>query len=313
MGLKHAQGWVDSAAYYGYGAMIGDLMRLRRHYPFLRWGNAGYSVYGRCIPYLRLGIGPHRVFFNGAHHGMEWITAALLMRFAENYLSACVSGRLLGGFHAGELWNRASLYIMPMVNPDGVVLATEGPEAFGEEAGHLLKLNGGNPDFRTCWQANGRGVDLNHNYPARWEESKHLENAFGIQGPGPTRFFGPRPLSEPETQAVHRFTLLNGFHLVLAYHSQGKVIYWDFDGLRLPEGQQIGSLFARLSGYTLDSPEGIASFGGYKDWFILHYRRPGFTIEAGEGVNPLPLTQLDEIYGQNEGILLTAAALQLYA
>ena len=28
------------------------------------------------------------------------------------------------------------------------------------------------------------------------------------------------------------------------------------------------------------------SDAGYKDWFIQHYRKPGFTVEIGYGVNP---------------------------
>ena len=50
-----------------------------------------------------------------------------------------------------------------------------------------------------------------------------------------------------------------------------------------------------------------AAFAGYKDWFIKVFRRPGFTIEAGAGENPLPLSQFDEIYRDNLGILVTAA------
>ena len=50
-----------------------------------------------------------------------------------------------------------------------------------------------------------------------------------------------------------------------------------------------------------------SGFAGYKDWFIQNFRRPGYTIEAGSGTNPLPLSQFDEIYRDNLGILTTAA------
>ena len=50
-----------------------------------------------------------------------------------------------------------------------------------------------------------------------------------------------------------------------------------------------------------------SSFAGYKDWFIQAFRRPGFTIEVGSGTNPLPLSQFDEIYENNLGILVIAA------
>jgi len=49
----------------------------------------------------------------------------------------------------------------------------------------------------------------------------------------------------------------------------------------------------------------IASgYAGYKDWFIQNYNRPGYTIEVGQGINPLPITQFAQIYQDNVGILL---------
>jgi g-D-glutamyl-meso-diaminopimelate peptidase len=64
---------------------------------------------------------------------------------------------------------------------------------------------------------------------------------------------------------------------------------------------------ARVSGYTLADAPYSSSFAGYKDWFIKLYRRPGYTIEVGRGENPLPLSQFDEIYRDNLGILIVAA------
>ena len=95
--------------------------------------------------------------------------------------------------------------------------------------------------------------------------------------------------------------------LVLAYHTQGKVIYWQFRDYRVPGAKELGEEFARVSGYSLEDTPYESSFAGYKDWFIQNFRRPGFTIEAGSGTNPLPLSQFDEIYRDNLGILVTAA------
>ena len=46
-----------------------------------------------------------------------------------------------------------------------------------------------------------------------------------------------------------------------------------------------------------------SGYAGYKDWFILQFDLPGYTIEVGKGTNPLPLSQFDEIYRDNVGIL----------
>jgi g-D-glutamyl-meso-diaminopimelate peptidase len=62
--------------------------------------------------------------------------------------------------------------------------------------------------------------------------------------------------------------------------------------------------FERVSGYR--GIQNIDSHAGYKDWFIQEFRKPGFTIELGLGVNPLPLSQFDEIYSEAIGIFLAS-------
>lgn len=52
-----------------------------------------------------------------------------------------------------------------------------------------------------------------------------------------------------------------------------------------------------------------SSFAGYKDWFIQNYNLPGYTIECGFGNNPLPISQFNTIYAENEGILVLGAIL----
>jgi g-D-glutamyl-meso-diaminopimelate peptidase len=64
---------------------------------------------------------------------------------------------------------------------------------------------------------------------------------------------------------------------------------------------------AEASGYALAQPEYASSFAGYKDWFIQEFRRPGYTIEVGQGENPLPLEQFPEIYRDNEPLMTVAA------
>ena len=97
---------------------------------------------------------------------------------------------------------------------------------------------------------------------------------------------------------------MHSFDLVVAYHTQGQEIYWNFQNINPPNGFEIGQNFANLSGYSLTNVAFNSSFAGYKDWFIQKYNKPGYTIEAGLGKNPLPLSQFDEIYRDNLGILL---------
>ena len=117
------------------------------------------------------------------------------------------------------------------------------------------------------------------------------------------------PLTEPEALAVYNFTLQHNFRLIIAYHTQGKEIYWQFLNYTPPSAFEIANAFAEVSGYKVADVPYASSFAGYKDWFIQEYDRPGYTIEAGLGNNPLPISQFNEIYRDNIGILVLGAVL----
>ena len=117
------------------------------------------------------------------------------------------------------------------------------------------------------------------------------------------------PLTALESIALYNFTLFHNFRLIITYHTQGKEIYWQFQDYATEEAKRIGEIFSSISGYNLTSPEFNSSFAGYKDWFLQEYRKPGYTIEAGLGTNPLPISQFDEIYNDNLGILVLGAVI----
>lgn len=74
--------------------------------------------------------------------------------------------------------------------------------------------------------------------------------------------------------ALYNFTLENNFSLILAYHTQGKEIYWQFQNYAHDDAEEIGNIFASLSGYTLADVPYNSSFAGYKDWFLQEYKKP---------------------------------------
>ena len=298
---------VDTNINYTYEVLENDIQGLKARYPFIEVGVAGNSVLGKNLYYIKLGSGENQVFYNGAHHGLEWITVPVLMKFIEDFSEAYVDGTSIRGYDIREIWNTSSIYIIPMVNPDGVDLVLNGLERDNPYYSRLIQWNNGSTNFSRVWQANIRGVDLNHNYDASWNLSKAAEREYGITGPGPTRYSGPSPESEPESKAVADFTRNNNFRLVMAYHSQGEVIYWTYLNIVPPDSRRIGELFSRVSGYVLAETTGISSYAGYKDWFIGEFRRPGYTIEVGRGRNPLPISQFNEIYNDNIEILILAA------
>ena len=118
---------------------------------------------------------------------------------------------------------------------------------------------------------------------------------------------GRAPLDQLESRALYGYTQALDPALVLAFHSQGEEIYWQFDDIFVEGAQELGQRLAQVSGYTLANTPYESGFAGYKDWFIKEYRRPGYTIEVGRGENPLPLSQFPQIYQANLPILLTAA------
>ncbi|MCB2359554.1 M14 family metallopeptidase [Clostridium estertheticum] len=294
---------------YTYEIMKKDLEGLKARYPFIEVESAGRSELGKELYYVKLGNGPNKVFYNGAHHAIEWITSVLLMKFIENFAKAYAMDQDIEGYNVRDIFRTSTIYVMPMVNPDGVDLVLNGLEKSNPYYNDLIKWNNGSLDFSENWSANIRGVDLNHNYDAMWQESKNAEASYGIYGPGPTRYSGTSPESESESKAVANFTRSNNFRLVIAYHTQGELIYWNFQNLASSEAKAIAIIFSQLSGYDLGETTGITSYAGYKDWFIGKFRRPGYTIEVGLGKNPLPISQFNKIYSDNIKVLLEGATI----
>jgi g-D-glutamyl-meso-diaminopimelate peptidase len=282
---------------YDYASLMSDLRRLENVYPFMRVPSIGNSVLGKSIPETLIGNGNKRVHYNGSFHANEWITTPIIMTFLNDYLLALTNKSSIRGLSMQSFYGQTTLSVVPMVNPDGVNLVLNGPPEAEPWNERVVELNRGSQDF-SGWKANIRGVDLNDQFPAKWE----LEKERNPSQPGPRDYVGPNPLSEPEAIAMAEMTRRRDFARVLAFHTQGEVIYWGFENLEPPESEAMVNEFARVSGYQ--PVKTIESYAGYKDWFIQDWRRPGFTVELGFGINPLPLSQFDEIYEEALGIFL---------
>ncbi len=296
---------------YTYNDLINNINRLKTTYPFLELGSIGYTVLGRKIPYIRIGNGQKEVFYSGAFHANEWITAPVLMQFIEDYAGQYALNGYLNQFSAREIFNAVSLYVVPMVNPDGVDLVTGGLNTVGNpyKNAQIIAKNFPNIPFPNGWKANIDGVDLNLQFPAGWQQARQIKYAQGFDRPAPRDFVGDGPLVAREALAVYNFTLQHNFRLVITYHTQGKEIYWKFQNYNPIMSEFIGQQFSRVSGYRLAEVPYNSSFAGFKDWFIQDYNRPGYTIEAGIGQNPLPMQQFGDIYTDNFGILVLGLVL----
>ena len=283
--------------------------QLTAQYPFLRAENLTNTAFGRPVTALVLGNGPRKVLYTAAHHANEWLTTYLLLKFTEELAQAIQDGGRIYGVSAQNIAKAATIYLVPLVDPDGVDLVTGAIAPGSLEYAIARGLADNYPDiaFPEGWKANLLGVDLNLQYPAGWQRARQIKFSQGYDRPGPRDFVGRAPLTQLESRALAEFTQQTDPALVLAFHSQGREIYWQFGGYDIPGARALGEDFARTSGYTLsDTPEASA-YAGYKDWFIQDFQRPGYTIEVGQGENPLPLSQFDEIYRDVLGILVTAA------
>lgn len=284
------------------------LSGLAARYPFLRTGVIGKSILGRNIYYIDIGEGEHNVFYNASHHANEWITSPILMHFLENFSKALIRNEVIGGIPSSEIYTAATISLVPLVNPDGVDLVTGALNKTSEyEYARMLAENYPEIEFPSGWKANIRGVDLNLQYPAGWDIAKEIKFEQGFIYPGPRDYVGSSPLSEPESRAVYDFTNDRNFALTLSYHTQGEVIYWKYKDYEPERSWEIAQRLSYLSGYAAEETPYGSGNAGYKDWFIQNFNRPGYTIEAGLGTNPLPIELFDKIYNDNEGMLAYSA------
>lgn len=283
---------------YDYSALREDIEALNVLYPFIRINEIGKSVLGKSIYELRLGRGQKKVHMNASFHANEWITSSVLMELLNAFLLTMMNFQKMRHINTAELYELVDLSIVPMVNPDGVNLVINGlPEQNSRE---LIRMNDDNQDF-SGWKANIRGVDLNNQFPANWEIEKERKIP---QSPAFRDYPGEKALSEPEAIAMEKLAEDHPFSRVIAFHTQGEEFYWGYEGKEPVESFMLASEFERWSGYK--SIQNVDSHAGFKDWFIQTFRKPGFTIELGRGINPLPLSQFSEIYRKAEGIFLAA-------
>ena len=208
----------------------------------------GYSVCGRAIFAMHVGADVGRQFVAVyAVHAREWITARLALEHIARGI-----GKNFGG------------WVIPLLNPDGAEIAqAEDP----------------------LWKANGRGVDLNCNFDARWGTGTRNTRRRGAEN-----CIGDYPFSEPETLALKNFTLKIMPCVTFAFHTKGGEIYWEFCG----RGEKRGAeLLAAATGYVPKVITGSA--GGYKDWCIERLNISAYTIECGADSLVHPIKNVRDI------------------
>ncbi len=267
------------------------IFSLKKAYPFLNVGIIGKSLCSREIYSLSIGKSANPFLIAAGFHGQEWLTCLLALRWAEILLRSKATRTPIWGVDTFNLLRE--IVIIPCVNPDGVQIAIEGSSAACRYSGLVSELSSSSSEL---WNANSRGIDINHNFNAGWKISRKNEIENGILGPSPRRYGGPLPESEPETKAIVNFSKIRKPSMAFALHSQGEEIFRQYGEIVPPRSETIAKIIAAASGYRLVDNTGLASHGGFKDWFIEYFNRPAYTIEIGKGKNPLPLSDFDGIF-----------------
>ncbi len=253
--------------------LVDQLERIQVHHTSVCPTVFGRSLLGRPLYMVRVGSESPVMLLVATHHAMEWMCGWLLLDFLDAYYHAVPENKV----------PRGTYYIVPLLNPDGVELLNGGWQEGDILAPRQRRCNGGSLDF-SHWQANGRGVDLNHNYPAGFDAYRAIEASLGIWEGAPTRYSGHSPLSEPETQALASLIDLFVPDVTVSLHTQGEELY---AGSATGRSCAAAHLAARRLGYRFCAPTGAACYGGLTDWLTAR-GMCAMTVECGQGVNPLP-------------------------
>ena len=198
-------------------------------------------------------------------------------------------------------------YIAPAVNPDGMDLPPESCRA-GSITGRPWASPPTTPPIPSPGlEGQHPGSGPESPIPRRLGTGQGYQIRQGTVSPAPADFVGSAPLSAPEARAMYDFTLAPGPgpHSGLPHPGQGHILEIPGPGAAGGQGYR-RDLRRRLRLHRRGHPlclrlrrlQGLVHPG---------FPPPRYTIEAGQGLNPLPLSQFDSIYRDNLGILTMAS------
>lgn len=270
-----SQGGVNGA-YHSYLELEHDLFLLEHLYPQLaKVEIIGNSHEQRHIYAIK--ISDHvlqqeneaQIIFLGCHHAREWISVEvpyLLGKYLlENYQSDSDIKKLV---------NQSEVWIIPMVNPDGLVYSIY---------------------FYRYWRKNRRnnndgtyGVDLNRNYGYKWGN----DNIGSSPDPFSSLYRGPYAFSEPETKAIRDFMTGKNFKALVSYHNYSQIIIYPWGYTNKPShldnlmhclSEKMSNLIQGVNGnvygYSQAGDSLYLTNGDTTDWSLGVFGIPSFTIE----------------------------------
>ena len=307
-----------SSREYSYAEMEADLAALANAYP----SRFSYRSFGRSVAGRELYVGvlgnpnaSRQVVVSAGLHGREYLTPLLVMKQLEFYLTYYDAGHY-DGIPYATLFEEICFYVIPMNNPDGIMLSQEGISSLTDpslrntvEAIYYSDLSAGLTSqtninkYLQYWKSNACGVDLNRNFDALWKEY------YNYSLPSFAQYKGPSAASEPETQAtVSLIESLSNPLAVLCVHSQGEVIYFNCGQEKslLDATAAFVEVLSDRTAYEIVTDQN--NDASLSDWCALEKGLISVTLETGSGICPLDLDKFEPMWRDNFDLLpLTAA------
>lgn len=233
----------------------------------------GQSYEGREIFHLRISTDLNQshekpgIYFLGGHHAREHLSVEVPLMLAQ-YL---VNEYKQGNERVQKLLEGREIHITPIVNPDG--------------AEHDI-ANG----HYKMWRKNRRpvseqdiGVDLNRNYDYMWATGGASDKPYS------QTYHGPRPFSEPETQAVKHFVETHpNISVLLSFHTFSELILYPwghtYEHIGQDQDRRVHEVMAQKmsqwNGYSpMQSSNLYISSGDTTDWSYGVHGIISFTFE----------------------------------
>jgi len=296
---------------YSYDTMCEDLSELRQLY-----GNAmklnviGSTKAKRNIFEIVIG-NPEKakkhIFFVAGICGAEYMSTLMCMKQAEYCLCYYDTGNY-NGFAYRELGENVAIHVIPMLNPDGVMISEEhltGVEKEPDIVSDLKKWyerdsgKGGTSldidNYLMFYYANANGVDLRRNFNYQWSQIISAEEE---PVPSSKDYRGKEPASEPETRAV--LAQLSGYQpdLVVAYHTTGSKIEYRYgqEEKVLSDAKQYAQKLADIMNYEVNKESvGPAGYGSLEGYCNHELGIPALSVYLGTGSTPLSLNEFKAI------------------
>lgn len=284
-------------AKYSYADLSRDIKKMAKFYQdVMELSVMAKTADNNNVYCIRLGNpdAKKKILIQSTMHAREWLNSQLVMKMAERCCKYYYSGKYNGKSYS-KLFNKVCVYIVPMLNPDGVNISQYGLARIKSPSLRRLVKRLGRGSYRR-WKANARGVDLNRNFNVGFRKGNSRRTKRGREG-----YSGPYAFSERETKALVK--LINQIRpkAVINYHEAGRVIYYT-------KYSSLTSLVRQKTGYRLIR-ESISGANGSLGDYLTRKGIAWCTPETCSGTAPVGHSQFYYEWSRHRDMIQAVAKL----